>query len=69
MAFTISFLLRKDKTNKKGETPVFCRIAHQGKRIDFQTEVKTPMDRWLPPVVKLEKNGDQMFIKGTSEFI
>lgn len=69
MGFVISFLLRKDKTNKKGETPVFCRISCQGKRIDFQTEVKTPADRWLPPTIKLEKNGDQIFIKGTSVYI
>ncbi|EAY29805.1 site-specific integrase [Microscilla marina] len=69
MGLSIGFLLRKDKTNKKGETPVFCRISYQGKRVDFQTEVKIPMDRWLPPVVKLEKNGDQIFIKGTSEVI
>jgi integrase len=69
MGLSISFLLRKDKTNKKGETPVFCRISYQGKRVDFQTEVKIPMDRWLPPTVKLEKNGDQIFIKGTGEVI
>jgi integrase len=69
MGLTISFFLRKDKISKKGIIPVFCRIAYQKQRTDFQTGVGITLDRWLLPQIKLAKNGDQIFIKGTSEVI
>ncbi len=69
MSVSIHFFPRKDKVDKKGGVPVFCRISYKGDRTDFQTGEKTFLDRWLPPTIKLEKNGDQIFIKGTSVFI
>ena len=69
MSIAISFFLRKDKIDKKGGVPVFCRISYKGARVDFQTGIKSFLDRWLLPLIKLEKNGDQIFIKGSSEFI
>lgn len=35
--FSVSFYLRKDKTNKKSEAPVYMRVTVNGERAEIST--------------------------------
>lgn len=40
------FLLKKNKTNKKGMAPIYMRLNYNGKRSEFSTDIKIPVELW-----------------------
>jgi site-specific recombinase XerD len=42
----VMFYLRKDKTNKKGEAPIYCQLTLEGNRLTFATGEYINASRW-----------------------
>lgn len=44
--FQVVFYLRKSKTTKSGEAPIYMRLVHLGKQKDLATKLTCPPERW-----------------------
>lgn len=51
--FSILFFLRRIRTNKNGEHPIYCRLTIQGKSKEFSTNVWIANEKWNPTSAKL----------------
>lgn len=46
--FSILFQIKKQKVNKDGVVPVYCRITHNSKRKEFETGLMVKPKCWNP---------------------
>jgi len=44
--FTVIFYIKKEKADRNGFTPIYCRITYNGKRAEFSTNRKIDPKRW-----------------------
>lgn len=51
---TISLVLREDKTNRKGETPIYFRIIKDRKIVNFTTGIKIDAKYWDNKKIKVK---------------
>lgn len=57
------FLLKKNKTNKKGKAPIYMRLNYNGVRSEFSTDLKVPAGVWDQEKERvLGKNEEAKFI-------
>lgn len=69
MGVHISFLIKKQKKDKKGSVPVYCRISTSTTdRAEYYTKIRIEESRWL---ANPKRNGAGMmkYIKGSTEVI
>jgi hypothetical protein len=45
--FNVQFILKTDKTNKKGLSPIFARIRINGKKMEITTSRSIASEKWL----------------------
>jgi len=44
--FSVLFYVKKDKANKKGLVPIYCRITYKGERAEFSTNRQVEPKKW-----------------------
>lgn len=63
--FTVHFILKVDKTNRKGKAPIIARIRLNGNKIELSTKRVTANENWSPasesvfPLTKVNKEINQ----------
>ncbi len=55
-SLSISFFIRRSRTNKHGKSPVYCRIRMNGRFADFSTRRWVHPDNWLPDSSRVKGN-------------
>lgn len=69
MSYHIYFLLKKNKVDKQGTLPIYCRISlNSNDRADYYTQIRIHKELWLERPT-LNRDGTIRYIKGSSQLI